>query len=284
MGYADHDDPGADAPGEFGAFRAVHHEDADGIRYADSGVLPDDGLRPGDVPRPDGDRVADGGRFPGAGSRADSDTGVYPVIDWYAGYEGFAGDQAGDRPTAAPRTAGEQPFRRVYARPADPRGAPSSGGEPGGMRDHGRRPTAGYPDAPPRAGYVGRPPRAGYPDELPFPGYPDELPIAGYLSELPIPGYPDELPIAGYLSELPIPGYPDESSLADYPAEVTLARRLAGLRPDRWIIAGGGLAAAVAVTIAFATAGGSTATRPATTPSATGHVTPPACVSPAPGH
>jgi hypothetical protein len=231
MGYADHDDPGADAPGAFGAFRVVHHESADGIRYADSGVLPyadsgvppDDGLRPGDVPRPDGGRIADdggrvagGGRFPGAGSRADADTGAYPVIDWYAGYERFAGDQAGDRPTAAPRMAGEQPFRRVYARPADPWEASSSGGEPGWMRDHGRR--------------------------------------------------------------------PGESSLADYPAQVTLARRLAGLRPDRWIIAGGGLAAAVAVTIAFATAGGSTATRPATTQSATGHVTPPACVSPAPGH
>jgi hypothetical protein len=194
MGYADHDDPGADAPGAFGAFRVVHHESADGIRYADSGVLP----------------YVDSGVPPDAG------TGVYPVIDWYAGYERFAGDQAGDRPTAAPRMAGEQPFRRVYARPADPWEASSSGGEPGWMRDHGRR--------------------------------------------------------------------PGESSLADYPAQVTLARRLAGLRPDRWIIAGGGLAAAVAVTIAFATAGGSTATRPATTQSATGHVTPPACVSPAPGH
>lgn len=256
MGYADHDDPGADALGAFGAFRVVHHENADGIRYADSGVLPyvdsgappGDGLRPGDVPHPDSGRVADGGRFPGAGSRPDADTGVYPVIDWYAGYERFPGDQAGDRVAAAPRTAGEQPFTRVYARPADPRGASSPGGEPGWMRDHGRRPAAGYPDDPPRAGYAGRPPRAGYPDEL------------------------------------PIAGYPGESSLADYPAEVTLARRLARLRPDRWIIAGGGLAAAVAVTIAFATAGGSTATRPPTTQSATGHVTQPACVSPAPGH
>lgn len=256
MGYADHEDPGADALGAFGAFRVVHHENADGIRYADSGVLPDadsgvppdDGLRPGDVPRPGGGRVAGGDRFPGAGSRADADTGVYPVIDWYAGYERFAGGQAGDQPTAAPLAAGEQPFRRVYARPADPRGASSPGGEPGRMRDHGRRPAAGYPDAPPRAGYAGRPPRVGYPDEL------------------------------------PIAGYPGESSLADYPADVTLARRLARLRPDRWIIAGGGLAAAVAVAIAFATAGGSTATRPPTTQSATGHVTQPACVSPAPGH
>jgi hypothetical protein len=242
MGYADHDDPGADAPGAFGAFRAVHHENADDIRYADSGAPPGDGLRP------------------------DADTGAYPVIDWYAGYERFPGDQAGDRPTAAPRTAGEQPFTRVYARPADPRGASSPGGEPGWMRDHGRRPAAGYPDDPPRTGYAGRPPRAGYA------GRP---PRAGYAGQPPRAGYPDELPIAGY---------PGESSLADYPAEVTLARRLARLRPDRWIIAGGGLAAAVAVAIAFATAGGSTATRPATTQSATGHVTQPACVSPAPGH
>jgi hypothetical protein len=226
MGYADHDDPGADAPGAFGAFRAVHHENADGIRYVDSGVSPyvDSGVPP------------------------DADTGVYPVIDWYAGYERFAGDQAGDQPTAAPRTAGEQPFTRVYARPANPREASSPGGEPGWMRDLGRRPAAGYPDDPPRAAYTGRPPRAGYPDEL------------------------------------PIAGYPGESSLADYPADVTPARRLARLRPDRWIIAGGGLAAAVATAIAFATAGGSTATRPPTTQSATGHVTQPACVSPAPGH
>jgi hypothetical protein len=60
-------------------------------------------------------------------------------------------------------------------------------------------------------------------------------------------------------------GYPDEALRGGYPAEATVARRLARLRPDRWIIAGGGHAAAVAVVIAFATAGTSTAARPATT-------------------
>jgi hypothetical protein len=243
MGYPDHDDPGGDAPG---AFRAFHHESADGIRYADSGVLPDDGPRLADAPRPDGDwfpdgaqirdhgRFADGGRFPGAGSRADADTGVYPVIDRYAGYERLTGDQAGDRPTAAP---GQQPFTRVYARPADPWEASSSGREPGWTRDHGRRPAAGYPDSS-RTGHSDDPSRGGWPEDL---------------------------------------------SRGGYPAEVTLGRRLAGLRLDRWIIAGGGLAAAVAVVIAFATTGGSTAIRPATTQSATAHVTQPACTTPRTG-
>jgi hypothetical protein len=53
-------------------------------------------------------------------------------------------------------------------------------------------------------------------------------------------------------------GYPPPlGELADFTAADPPPGRLARLRPDRWILAIGGLAAAVAVIVAFATAGGS---------------------------
>jgi hypothetical protein len=65
----------------------------------------------------------------------------------------------------------------------------------------------------------------------------------------------------------------------------SLIRQLARLRLDRWLIAGGSLAAAVAVIIAFATAGGSAVTRgTGTAQTGTTHAVQPACVSPATGH
>ena len=64
----------------------------------------------------------------------------------------------------------------------------------------------------------------------------------------------------------------------------SLIRQLARLRLDRWLIAGGSLAAAVAVIIAFATAGGSAATpRSGTAQTGTTHAVQPACVSPGTG-
>jgi hypothetical protein len=56
--------------------------------------------------------------------------------------------------------------------------------------------------------------------------------------------------------------------------------RLGRLRPDRLVLAGGSLAAAAAVAIAFATAGGSATIPPRTTAT---HAAQPACVSPAQG-
>jgi hypothetical protein len=211
MGHGDHDDPGADATK---AFRVLHHEEADGVRYADSGVRPDGSLLPMDTLGPEGILG-----------------GLYPVPGRYAGYERSADDH---QYIEAPQAAGEQPFTRVYARPADPRQAsPSgaSGGEPGRTQDYGRFPAVGYPEEPAVAGYPGEPSLVGYQGKPP----------------------------------------------------VTLGRRLAGLRLDRWLIAGGSIAAAVAVVAvvaAFATAGGSSAARPATTQTATVHVTQPACTSP----
>jgi len=65
--------------------------------------------------------------------------------------------------------------------------------------------------------------------------------------------------------------------------------RLARLRPDRWILAAGGLAAAVAVIVAFATAGGSaTADTAKTAQTATAHTATvradlPGCIPPRAG-
>ena len=205
MGYPDHgEDPEADATG---AFRAFRPSSADGIQYADSGRLPDGRLPDGRLPDgrlPDGRRWAAGGNVPDEGGfpqagwypDADTGTGTYPLLDWYAGYERYSGEQPG-RPQAA---AGEHPFTRPYVRPADPW------------------------------------------DALP----PENAPGTTWSS---------------------------------------LAVRLSRLRPDRWVLAGGGLAAAVAVIVAFATAGGSTATPAArTAQTATTHSVQPACASPVPGH
>ena len=206
MGYTDHDWSDADATG---AFPALDRPGTDGVRYADSGWLPDDALLTDDVRLagarpladgtrvaggsrvPDGSRVAggarvahgleiahegplmdasrhargngltdggrlansgghtggrhscgwlsgdafpDGGASPGGGFQRggrelDADTGVYPVDDWYAGYEQYAREQD-DRPgQPSAAAAGEQPLIRAYARPADPREAPGSAGE-----------------------------------------------------------------------------------------------------------------------------------------------------------
>jgi hypothetical protein len=78
----------------------------------------------------------------------------------------------------------------------------------------------------------------------------------------------------------------DRGPLGEHAQELPLAARLARLRLDRWILVGGGLAATVAVVVAFATAGGSSTATPGarTAQTATTHTVQPACVSPAPGH
>ena len=125
------------------------------------------------------ERYADSGRFPRAGWYPDADTGIYPVLD------GYAGDQ---------RYAGEPPAPAADHRPA-------------------------------------RPPELNH-----DPAYPA---LAGYLPAL--------RELAGSPAAGPPPG------------------RLARLRLDRWILAGGGLAATVAVLVAFATADGSAAANNAKT-------------------
>ena len=140
-----------------------------------------------------GKRRPRGGRVSGGRAGLDGDTGIYPVADWYAGYEQYAREQD-DRP-GQPAAAEEQPLIRAYARPTDPREAPGHAGE---------RPAIGYP-----------------PGDHPADGYPAGLP------------------------------------LADYPARSPLAGRLVRLQADRWLIAGGSLAAVAAVVVAFVMAGGS---------------------------
>jgi hypothetical protein len=135
-----------------------------------------------------------------------------PAVDWYAGYEHYASEPAGQVPEAA----GERFLTRVYARPADPRQGP--------------------PDGDPER-----------------------------------PSLDPEGPSLD----------PQRPPLEDYPAMSSLIRRLARLRLDRWLIAGGSFAAAVAVIIAFATAA---TPRSGTAQTGTTHVVQPACVSPATGH
>ena len=140
------------------------------------------------------ERYADSGRFPGAGCYPDADTGIYRVLDGYAGYQRYAGEPpapAADRGPARPLEVNHDP-----AHPA-PAGSPAAGPPPG---------------------------------------------------------------------------------------------RLARLRLDRWIVAGGGLAATVAVLVAFATAGGSAASNTAktadtvmTAQTATARAALSGCVSPGAG-
>ena len=93
----------------------------------------------------------------------------------------------------------------------------------------------------------------------------------------------DGHPADGHPGGLPPAGYPARSPLAGRLA--LLAGRLARLRADRWVIAGGSLAAAAAVIVAFVMAGGSAAAPGSGTGhTATTHATQPACVTPAPGH
>jgi hypothetical protein len=248
MGCAEHDDLEADATR---AFRVFRPPSADGIRYADSGSLPEG------APPPDDDRLPKGAPPPDDSRLPDADTGTFPVLDWYAGYERYADDQSGQSQAGA-----EEPsFTRAYARPADPRQAPPSSHDQDPPTSHDQDPPTSHDQDPPTSHDQDPWSRGSRPAALP--------PLTDLASA--------QLPPADFAS--------DRHSLGEHAQELPLAARLARLRPDRWILAGGGLAATVAVIVAFTTAGGSTATPGArTAQTATLHTIQPACVSPVPGH
>lgn len=131
MRYAEHEGPGDDATR---TFRALRTPATDGVRYADSGSVPDRG-----------------GRFALAGWQPRADDDTYPAPDLYAGYEEYAGEP----PEAAP----ERSLTRVYARPADPRQGPRPGDAP---RPPGREPVLQRREPAP----TGRPLAAGSPGEI----------------------------------------------------------------------------------------------------------------------
>src|SRR5579875_3872816 len=268
MGRADRDDPKADAAG---MRWALHHESADGIRYADSGVLPGDSLhldgdslhldnasRPGSgqilgsghfpedgricgsAPFPDGGWLGDDGQSPDSRSRMDTGTSAYPVIDRYGDCERFAGNQA----AAAPQATREAPQATREA-PQATREAPQATREQPFTRVYAR-------------------PADPWQARLPGDGQKRARHRGRHRG--PAIGYPAEPTRGGY-------------SAAGYPYAVALSRRMARLRPDRWIVVGGSLAAAAAVIVAFVTSGGSAAT----TRTATVHVAQSACASPVPG-
>ncbi len=306
MGRADRDDPKADAAG---MRWALHHESADGIRYADSGVLPGDSLHldgdslhldnasrpgsgqilgsghfpedgricgsapfpdgghspfpdsgqapgatpfpapapfpdsgqaPGATPFPDGGWLGDDGQSPDSRSRMDTGTSAYPVIDRYGDCERFAGNQA----AAAPQATREAPQATREA-PQATREAPQATREQPFTRVYAR-------------------PADPWQARLPGDGQKRARHRGRHRG--PAIGYPAEPTRGGY-------------SAAGYPYAVALSRRMARLRPDRWIVVGGSLAAAAAVIVAFVTSGGSAAT----TRTATVHVAQSACASPVPG-
>jgi hypothetical protein len=185
-----------------------------------------------------------------------------------------------------------------YAEHDGPRAAATSGAfwpsgphSANGVRyaDSGRFPRAGWhPDA--DTGIY--PVLDGYPGHQRFAGEP---PAPGAHQRLARPPELDHdqahLAPVGYPPARRAPaGYPPAlGELAGFPAAGPPPGRLARLRPDRWILAIGGLAAAVAVIVAFATAGGSTTAntaktaQTATTRTATTHAVLPGCVWPRAG-
>jgi hypothetical protein len=121
-----------------------------------------------------------------------------------------------------------------------------------------------------------------YPDAIPDP-VADTLPRTGANVRPPVGA--NDLPRAG-ANDLPraadrFAGYERFTSEDKArPEGRPFAQQLYRLRPDRLVLAGGSLAAAAAVAIAFATAGGSATLPPRT---AATHAAVPACVSPASG-
>ena len=154
--------------------------------------------------------------------------------------------------------------------------------------DSGRfPPTAWYPDA--DTGIY--PVLGGYAD---YPGYAGEPPAPEADRRPARPAGADRLParppeVDHDPARSAPAGYPpSHREPAGSPADPPPGR-LARLRPDRWILAAGGLAATVAVIVAFATAGGSATAntaKPAHTSTAhtsTARAAPPGCVSPRAG-
>ena len=154
--------------------------------------------------------------------------------------------------------------------------------------DSGRFPPAGwYPDAdtgiyPVLDGSAGCQTHAGEP---PAPGA-DSRPARPTVDRLPV-----RPPEVDHDPAHPAPaGYPPMlGELAGSPAAGPPPGRLARLQLDRWILAVGGLAATVAVIVAFATAGGSATAdtaktaQTATARTATARAALPGCVPPRAG-
>ncbi len=258
MEYAEQDRAAADATG---AFPVVGRHGTSGVRYADSGSLPDEGL-------PD-----DGARLAG-GARPASDSGRRegrPLME-------ISHVMSGGYPRADTTDSGFPEWGTADHGLARDGAPPRAGTADGGVRGPDESPgpfpraerypdtdTGSYPAGDWYAGYERyageRHKRAGQPDEDSF------------KRVYARPADPRE-------PRPPAAGYP----MADDPGQASLAGRLTRLRPDRWIIAGGSLAAAVAVVVAFVMAGGSAATSGTRTgQTGTMHAAQPACVSPAPG-
>jgi hypothetical protein len=313
MGYTDHDWFEADATGAFPVFG---RPDADGVRYADSGLLPDDVL------------PADEGWFPADGAQAPDGA----LLSGSARASHVS--QAGTRVAHGYEIAHESPLTdagrhgsgltvgdRFAESGGDAEGSASDAFPPVGAYSGEGFPAAGQDvagdtgDYPMDDWYAGYEQYAGEEDDRPgqrrtaaeeetlvrtYARPADPREAAGFAGQPSVTGQP---PAAGQPTGDRLDGghqdggYQDELSLADYADRSSLAGRIVRLRPDRWLIAGGGLAAATAVVVAFVMAGGSgsaampgSAARPgsgtaqtATMQSAAAHASPPVCVTPAPG-
>ena len=291
MGYTDHDWFEADATGAFPVFG---RPDADGVRYADSGLLPDDVLPADEGWFPDVRRPADGAHVPDGAHAPDgallSDSARAPYASQASG-----GSRAGARVAHGYEIAHESPLtdagRRGSGLTDGDRFAESGGHADGGSSGDAFPAVGAYPgggilaagqdvdgdtgDSPMVDWYAGYEQYAGEEDDgagqrrtadeeetlvrtYARPADPREA--AGFAGQPPVTGQP---PAAGQPTGDHLDGgyqdggYQDELSLADYPDRSSLAGRIVRLRPDRWLIAGGGLAAAAAVVVAFVMAGGS---------------------------
>jgi hypothetical protein len=303
MGYTD-DWFEADATGAFPAFGRPGDDE---VRYADSGLLPDDVLPAGDAWLPGARQTPDSPRTPGSVRVPGSTRATHGrrVADG-----NWAG--AGTRVAHGCEIAHESPLTDAGRHARDSRLTGSDC-----LTEYGRHAESGFPESefsvdpyPEVDTSSGRGfPRGGrdldgddgiYPvvDDW-YAGYEQ---FAGELDDRPgqSPAAAEEEPLirayARPTDPREVPGLAGEKTtgepLADYPARSSLTERIVRLRPDRWLIAGGGLAAAAAVVVAFVMAGGSgSATTPGSTgttqtgtmQTATAHATQPVCVTPAPG-
>lgn len=316
MGYTDDDWFEADATGAFPAFG---RPGAGEVRYADSGLLPDDVPPADDAWLPEAGRAADRGRVPGSAPAADgsrpgagtrvahgreiahesplTDAGRHARDSRLVGSDRLAED-GGDAESGLPGSG--FPVDAFPAVGTYPDGRlPAAGRDvDGDTGDADSCPVvdwyAGYEQFAAEPGDRAGQPQAAAEDEPLVRAYArptDPWEAAGFAGQPPVTSQPPAAaqPLGDHLDS----GYPDELSLADYAARSSLAERIVRLRPDRWLIAGGGLAAAAAVVVAFLMAGGSgSAATPGsggtaqtgTMQTATAHATRPVCVTPAPGH
>ena len=300
MEYTGQDLPGADATGAFPAFG---RSGMDGVRYADSGFLPD-GAMPANGGRPAySSRLTDDSRLTDSAPVGSGfvPTGRLAEISHLAEVShlaGGAGRPDADWPMNDYRLPDPSQLTEMGSLPgnswltdnSDPTdtGDLTDSSDPAGRGEFFPR-GAAYPDR--GAGYPDR--GARYPDrDGTSPAVDWYAGYEQYAGERA--GQAPEPAGERFLTRVyarpadprqePPDGDPERPPLADYPAMSSLIRQLARLRLDRWLIAVGSLAAAVAVIIAFATSGGSAATpRSGTAQTGTTHAAQPVCVSPGTG-